>query len=96
LAAERALRLKPAGMFYVGIKGVVEYVGWSDPPLLGSSAPPENWLEETARRTMDTVEQIRAGRIEVKPSNTDKCRYCDFRDTCRVEQPAAIAAVEVA
>ena len=84
LAAEKA-GYRPAGMFYVGLKGGVEYVGWSDSELLGSLPLPENWLEEATRRTLQAAAEIRAGRIEPHPADSDHCEFCDYCDVCRVE-----------
>ena len=80
--------VKAAGMFYVGIKGGVVYAGWSEIP--------EGWLERKKEQTLQVVAEIRAGRVDVAPANPDKCRYCDFRDVCRVEAGGAEALVEVA
>jgi ATP-dependent helicase/DNAse subunit B len=29
--------------------------------------------------------QIRSGRVEVRPADAENCRFCDYRDACRVE-----------
>jgi ATP-dependent helicase/DNAse subunit B len=94
LGAERSLGVKPAGMFYVGLKGGVLYVGWSDSGLLNSQTLPEDWLEKTAQRTLAAAAGIRSGRIEPHPANPDNCRFCDCRDVCRVELAPAAAEVE--
>jgi ATP-dependent helicase/DNAse subunit B len=88
MAAEEFFGLKPAGMFYVGLKGGVVYAGWKEIP--------EGWLERKKEQTLQVVAEIRAGRVDVAPANPDKCRYCDFRDVCRVEAGEAEALVEVA
>jgi ATP-dependent helicase/DNAse subunit B len=93
LGAEKALGVKASGMFYVGLKAGVEYVGWSESGFLDSVPLPEGWLEKTARRTLQAAAEIRAGRIEPHPADADNCRFCDFRDMCRVQEavPAAVA-----
>jgi ATP-dependent helicase/DNAse subunit B len=93
MAAERAFGLKPAGMFYAGLKGGIEYAGWSEPPLMESQSFPENWLARAAERTLQVVGEIRAGRVEPAPANVQQCRYCDHRDVCRFEarHPAGLA-----
>ena len=50
-------------------------------------------LQQARERTLHIVEEIRAGRVEVAPSDRDKCRFCDCKDVCRIEtvQPAAVA-----
>ncbi len=67
----------------------MEYVGWSESGILDSLPLPENWLERTAERTLQAAVEIRAGRVEPHPANVDNCRFCDFRDACRVESAAA-------
>src|ERR1022692_2503958 len=64
LAAEH-LDARPSGMFYVGVKGGIEYAGWSDDQRMDSLALPGNWLETTRQRTLRIVEEIRRGRVEV-------------------------------
>jgi ATP-dependent helicase/DNAse subunit B len=86
LAAERHFGLEPAGMTYIGLKGGVVLAEWKDGEL------PEGWREAATERTMRIVAAIRSGRMEVAPSDRDKCRYCDFRDVCRVAgEEAAVA-----
>jgi RecB family exonuclease len=53
-------------------------------PYDGDPFPP-GWLEHAGERTLQVVEKIRNGRIEVAPADTDNCRFCDCRDVCRVE-----------
>ncbi|HMD70595.1 MAG TPA: PD-(D/E)XK nuclease family protein, partial [Bryobacteraceae bacterium] len=78
--------LKAAGMFYVGLKGGVEYAGWKEIP--------EGWLERKREQTLEVVAEIRAGRVESAPAKSDRCRYCEFRDVCRVEVGEAEALGE--
>jgi ATP-dependent helicase/DNAse subunit B len=88
MAAEH-LNLFPAGMFYVGVKGAIEYAGWTDAPLMDALALPEQWLETTRERTLRIVEEIRGGRVEAVPADRDRCSFCDARDICRIEVAAA-------
>ena len=66
----------PAGMFYVGLKGGVDYAGWSDEAVgdLTAEPIPERWLEDAETRTLRVVEEIRSGRVEAAPSNPENCR----------------------
>jgi ATP-dependent helicase/DNAse subunit B len=89
MAAERTFGASLAGMFYVGLKREVVYVGWSANGLLGKEPFPEDWFERAAERTLAAVEQIRAGRVAPDPADTDHCEWCDFRDACRVDLRAA-------
>jgi hypothetical protein len=72
-------------MFYIGLKSEIVYAGWSGAALLDSHPLPENWLERTRERALELVEQIRSGRAEVKPADQENCRFCDYRDACRVD-----------
>ncbi|MBV9506653.1 MAG: PD-(D/E)XK nuclease family protein, partial [Acidobacteriia bacterium] len=91
LAAEKELGTKPAGMFFVGLKGGVQYVGWSEEGLLKSPPIPEEW-RTTEDRVLQLVEEIRQGRIEPLPADPASCRFCDWRDVCRFEVHGAAAA----
>jgi ATP-dependent helicase/DNAse subunit B len=84
LAAKEAFGVEPDGVFYVGLKKGVEYVGWSHSGFLGSNPIPEDWLEKARARTLQAALEIRGGRVEVAPSNPGNCRFCDCRDICRV------------
>ena len=86
MAAEQYFGVSAAGMFYVGIKGGVEYAGWKEIP--------EGWLERKKEQTLQVVAEIRAGRVESTPAKPDKCRYCEFRDVCRIEVGEAEALAE--
>jgi ATP-dependent helicase/DNAse subunit B len=94
VAAEKAFGIAPAGMFYVGLKGgKIVYAGWSDSGLLDSIPIPPDWMVRAAERTVQAVEQIRAGRIEVAPAKPENCRWCDFGDVCRIgERGGAVIA----
>jgi len=94
MAAERCFGLRPAGMFYIGLKPKPLYVGWSVPPMLDAEPLPEDWLPKAEALVLEVVSQIRAGRIEVLPADPGNCRYCDFRDACRVRTGEAEVEVE--
>jgi ATP-dependent helicase/DNAse subunit B len=93
MAAEKAFGVQPAGMFYVSLKGKVEYAGWSAESLLGADPIPENWLASAVERAWQLVDAMRQGRISPEPANPENCRFCDSRDVCRIEvrQPAEAA-----
>jgi ATP-dependent helicase/DNAse subunit B len=87
IGAQRAFGVQPAGMWYVALKSGVEVAGWE-------AEFPERFFENAEARTIQAVEQIRAGRVAPDPSDRDKCRFCDFRDACRVSTGAAEAVAE--
>jgi ATP-dependent helicase/DNAse subunit B len=95
LAAQEAFNVRPEGMFYIGVKGEVIYAGWSNTPILDSLPLPENWLAATRERVLDLVAQIRSGRVEPHPADPESCRFCDFRDACRIECINTSQVIEV-
>jgi hypothetical protein len=72
------------------------YAGWSAAPVadLPYAELAEDWRERAERRTLEVVEKIRAGRVEVAPADTDDCAFCDYRDVCRVELRQAAEEAE--
>jgi len=95
MAAARAFGARPAGMFYIGLKGGVVYAGWSDGPVANLTVQPipERWLETAEERTLRVVEEIRSGRVEPAPAHPENCHRCDFRDVCRIGAAAALPAI---
>ncbi len=87
MAAQRVFGVEPAAMWYVALKGGVEVAGWE-------AEFPEAFFEGAEARTLRAVEEIRAGRIAPEPAHRDKCRFCDYRDACRVEARAAEVVAE--
>jgi RecB family exonuclease len=93
MAAEKFFGAKPAGMFFVALKGGVNYAGWSLEPVgaLRHEPIPEGWAETAAERALRAVEEIRAGRVVAAPGDDARCDYCDFRDICRKDSVSAEA-----
>jgi hypothetical protein len=52
-------------------------------------------LERTRERALGIVEEIRQGKVSIRPADPDKCRWCDVKDVCRVDQAAAEELVQV-
>ena len=88
MAVEKSFGLKAAGMYYIGLKGGMETAGWEAADL------EPDWLDRSRARTLAIVEQIRAGRVDVAPSDRDKCRFCDCVDVCRIETAEPEIAAE--
>jgi ATP-dependent helicase/DNAse subunit B len=78
MAAEKNLGVRPARVFFVALKGGVEFVGWEE------NEYPVEW-QTTGDRVLGIVEQIRAGRVAPAPADTGNCYFCDARDVCRIE-----------
>jgi ATP-dependent helicase/DNAse subunit B len=92
LAAERQFKLQPAGMLFCGLKKEVVWDGWHL-PLPDLSWAGEARRPQDLRELMDTAARVAAeahaailnGTIAAAPADTDLCKWCDFRDACRVE-----------
>jgi ATP-dependent helicase/DNAse subunit B len=100
LAAEKQFRLKPAGMLFCGLKKGVAWEGWHL-PMAGfeeagescSAGALRDLMKTAERAAIEAHERILGGRIAVSPADRDQCKWCDFRDACRVESlPAARGA----
>jgi RecB family exonuclease len=96
-AVEQQLGRKAEGMVYVSLKGgeKPEYFGWGSVP--GASPRnvfeiPPDWIPNALKRASSAAAELRSGTVHPRPATTGPCRYCDYRDACRVEQPLAIPA----
>ena len=97
LAAERAFELEPAGMLYCGLRKDVEWGGWhaairglervGEP---STKARLRDLMDAASAKTVETFDAISSGNIAPRPADPNKCKWCDFRDICRVESAAAI------
>ncbi len=83
LALERSLGLRPAGMSYWGFKGGIQRT-----PRIPFD--PSQTIETALR----IVGEIRAGRVEPHPADSEKCRFCELRDVCRYEIAAHVDLAE--
>jgi ATP-dependent helicase/DNAse subunit B len=102
LALEKRFGLQPAAMVYCGIKTELALQGWRcgvpELPATVTDCAPDVFrgvIDQALERSRDTAARIRAGEIGVAPADPDKCRYCEFRDCCRVESaPARVRVAE--
>jgi PD-(D/E)XK nuclease superfamily len=88
-AAARVFHLDPVGMFYCGLRKSVTWDGWhTRVPGLGigeARVSLQELIDAAERKAIQVFESIVSGNIEVRPADTDKCRYCDYNNICRVE-----------
>jgi len=47
-------------------------------------------MDAAARTATEAFAAIASGRIAAEPKDRDKCKWCDFRDICRVEAAAIV------
>jgi ATP-dependent helicase/DNAse subunit B len=91
LAARERLNLNPVAMIYWAVREDERY-GWGKIPGtdLEFQPIPENWAEDARDRTIERLSGFLAGEVKAHPVETEQCRWCDFRNACRVEQTALV------
>jgi ATP-dependent helicase/DNAse subunit B len=96
-AAARTFGLDPVGMLFCGLKKDVTWDGWHVPMAglesLGTSSTREylrTLIDDAEKAAIRVHEAITSGDIAVRPANPDKCRWCDYRDICRVESAVLV------
>lgn len=100
LAAEKALRLEPAGMLYCGLRKKVSWNGWHvnrrGLETVGEARSAEalrELIDGARSATLEAHAAILKGSVDAKPRDPDQCKRCDFSDICRVETlPVALEA----
>ena len=88
-----------AAMVYYSLRRDSENVepkpfGWGSMPGLSTKLEdmtPE-WLEQGVNAARRAVVDLRGGRTLPYPARVANCRFCDFRDACRYEAAATLAA----
>lgn len=97
MAAQRHFKMKPAGMLFCHVKKGVNWGGWHyDLRDLGDvgEARTEAAFGELIQNAEQTVlrvhDEIVSGKIDVHPTDSEKCRWCEYRDICRVETIARV------
>jgi ATP-dependent helicase/DNAse subunit B len=97
-AAEKQFGRITEAMVYISLKGgeKAEYFGWGTVPgarFKNELLPmPSDWIASALQRASSAAAQFRGGAIHPRPANPDACRYCTYKDACRIEQPAAVPA----
>ncbi len=92
-AAREVFGLVPVAMLYISLKDEKpSYAGWGEVPgsKIRLSPMPPDWIQNALQRVTDAVAEFRSGVIHPRPANQAPCRYCSFKDACRVSEPMAI------
>ncbi len=84
-------------MLYCGLRKDVTWDGWHTPiPGLERIGEPSTkarlreLMDMASAKAVETFDAIVAGASAPQPADTDKCKWCDFRDICRWESAVAI------
>jgi hypothetical protein len=94
-AASRVFNLHPVGMFYCGLRQSVTWEGWHThiPGLTIGEArlTLQELIDAAEQKAIEVFESIASGNIAVRPADKAKCRYCGYREICRVESMPKVA-----
>jgi ATP-dependent helicase/DNAse subunit B len=85
LAVESAFGLRPAGMYYCGLRGEVRYV---------EQNISRERIEAVTQAAVHAAGRIREGETTANPADLDQCRYCTYRDVCRYVAAGQVAVGE--
>jgi hypothetical protein len=95
-AAEKHFGLDPLGMLFCGLRKEVVWDGWhaAVPGLesIGESstrARLRELMDGAIAKAGDAFAAIASGRIAPRAADESKCKWCDFRDVCRIETTAS-------
>lgn len=76
----------PQEVRVVSLKNEVKLYGAASPAAV------DDRIQTASRAAEDALLRIFEGRIDVRPADPDLCRWCSFRDACRVQESAAALA----
>lgn len=80
LAALEAQGLKPAGFYFVGVRGSTSWHGSDD------AQETRGQIDRAVAAAGDVAARVAAGEIRVAPADRAACSYCEFADACRVAE----------
>jgi ATP-dependent helicase/DNAse subunit B len=92
LAVREKLHLNPVAMLYWAVRDD-ELHGWGKVPGIEKAWKdiPVNWETDARTRTIERLSEFLGGAVKAHPEEKEQCRWCDFKNACRVEQQALVA-----
>ena len=92
LAVRERLNLNTIAMMYVAVREDNKPFGWGAVPgaNLDLIEMPARWMEDARDRSIGRLQSFLAGAIEPAPAEADTCRWCDYKQSCRVEQEQVV------
>lgn len=87
LAVREKKRLNPVAMVFLAIREG-KPVGWGEIPGSGIELTPmpPDWIDGARDRTIARLRSFLAGDVHAEPANRDDCKWCDFKNACRIEE----------
>lgn len=97
LGARERFGYNTVAMMYIAVREDKRF-GWGSVPgaELGLQEMPPNWMEDARGRAEERIRDFLGGAVHADPADPDGCRWCDFRNACRVEQRGALVQVGAA
>ncbi len=91
LAAREQFGLNTIAMMYVAVREDKRF-GWGEVPGVDLSLKPmpERWVDDARERASGYLGTFLSGNVKPVPTDTAQCVWCDFKNTCHVEQTAAL------
>jgi RecB family exonuclease len=95
LAAKERMGLHTVAMMYVAVREDKRF-GWGAVPGSGLelNGIPANWMEDARARSVERLSGFLAGALHAEPAEEDGCRWCDYKEACRVEQRQVLVMIE--
>jgi ATP-dependent helicase/DNAse subunit B len=84
LLALRRAGLIPVSFEFAALRGGLNWRGWNEPAQI------EELITQASDLTADAARRIDQGEIQPSPSDRDLCRYCEFRDACRIGSESVV------
>jgi len=91
LAVREKLGLRTIAMMYIAVREDKRF-GWGAVPGvdLDLKEMPPDWIEAARARSVERLASFLGGAVRAEPLEPGTCRWCDFVQSCRVEQPALV------
>ena len=87
LGLQKSLGLTPRSFHYVALRDSAKISGWEDPASL------REMMQRAEELTQEVITHVRDGEISVRPTDPDKCQYCDFATVCRIRTQTQLVQV---
>jgi hypothetical protein len=86
-AVRERLGLNTVAMMYVAVREDKTF-GWGAVPGadLGLLEMPPRWMEDARDRSVERLADFLRGAIQPEPAEPDQCKWCDYAQSCRIEQ----------
>ena len=91
LAVRERKQLNAVAMLFLAIRED-KPIGWGTIPGggdMGLLPMPLDWIDSARIRTETRLAELFAGDVHVEPTGPEDCKWCDFKNCCRVEQQEA-------